>query len=71
MLRICCVYVAGQTAEPIGLKFVVDTNGWAFALKAKKWKILLSNLKKDFHWPCRARQLVRLYFVYVVCWFLF
>ena len=30
--------IAEQTAEPIGLKFVVDTNGWALALKAKNEK---------------------------------
>ena len=28
--------IAGQTAGPIGLKFVVDTDGWPGVLKAKK-----------------------------------
>jgi len=38
--------IAGQTAEPIGLKFVVDTNGWALALKAKKMENFVIKLKK-------------------------
>ena len=28
--------IAGQTAGPIGLKFVVDAHGWPGVLKAKK-----------------------------------
>ena len=42
-INVYMLAIAGQTAGPIGLKFVVDTHGWPGVLQAKK-----NDLKKSY-----------------------
>ena len=44
--------IAGHTAGPIGLKFVVDTHGWPRGvIKAKKNRIFFPIFFQHFFWP--------------------
>jgi len=50
-----CVYIAGQTAGPIGLKFFVDTQGWPRNFFSN---IFLKKMFSFFHGQRRAFRLV-------------